>query len=248
MTRQEELREQYEDALFTLLMEEVAVAEGEEFLRESEALRGDPEAAVPEEVIRRCRRTINRCFSRQRRRSLARQFRWVFQKASVVALLGVLLFSAVYAISPEFRVGVLNLVVETLDESTDVSFGVGSTDRETPGALQLEIGWLPDDCELFDEGETTVNAWKYYNVVGENSGILKIDIIKNDGQLTSWDADEVDSIYIEVNGLPGIVARKNAEISLTLVDLEKAITINVWSNVTNLEDIVQIAENIGYQW
>ena len=246
MTRQEELREQYEDALFTLLMEEVAVAEGEEFLRESEALRGDPEAAVPEEVIRRCRRTINRCFSRQRRRSLARQFRWVFQKASVVALLGVLLFSAVYAISPEFRVGVLNLVVETLDESTDVSFGVGSTDRETPGALQLEIGWLPDDCELFDEGATTVNAWKYYNVVGENSGILKIDIIKNDGQLTSWDTEGTHYIPIEINSLQGMVANKDGEISLTAIDLTKAVTINIWSSSLKLDDILLIAQNMKY--
>lgn len=242
MTRQEELREQYEDALFTLLMEEVAVAEGEEFLRESEALRGDPEAAVPEEVIRRCRRTINRCFSRQRRRSLARQFRWVFQKASVVALLGVLLFSAVYAISPEFRVGVLNLVVETLDESTDVSFGKEGT--EEAASLQLEVGWVPEGAALTDEGQNSTRSWKYYKVDGTYN--LKIDVMQNEGQLTSWDTEDSVVVPITIGERAGQLIINDNIIYLAIIDIERSVTITVWSDGIRQEEIIRVGESIRY--
>ena len=238
MTRQEELREQYEDALFTLLMEEVAVAEGEEFLRESEALRGDPEAAVPEEVIKRCRRTINRCFSRQRRRSLARQFRRVFQKASVVALLGVLLFSAVYAISPEFRVGVLNLVVETLDES------FGKEGIEEAASLQLEVGQILEGFWRIEKGANSTHIWEYYEDDSGNS--YKIDLIENTGQLTSWDTEDAQTIPISINGIDGFVSLKDEDGKLTLIDVERSITLTIRSHGIELESLIQIAENLYF--
>lgn len=242
MTRQEELREQYEDALFTLLMEEVAVAEGEEFLRESEALRGDPEAAVPEEVIRRCRRTINRCFSRQRRRSLARQFRWVFQKASVVALLGVLLFSAVYAISPEFRVGVLNLVVETLDESTDVSFGKEGT--EEAASLQLEVGWVPEGFYTTETGASELQAWHY--LANENGAEIKIDLVYGNRQITSWDTEDVTEMPISIGNLSGSIVNKNEQYTLSLVDADRSLILAIRTAKISMEDLVSLAENIKF--
>ena len=242
MTRQEELREQYEDALFTLLMEEVAVAEGEEFLRESEALRGDPEAAVPEEVIRRCRRTINRCFSRQRRRSLARQFRWVFQKASVVALLGVLLFSAVYAISPEFRVGVLNLVVETLDESTDVSFGKEGT--EEAASLQLEVGWVPEGFYTTETGASELRAWHYLN--SDDDSEIKIDLTYGNKQQASWDTEDTSEVQVNIGSLSGSISSKNKQLTLTLVDPTRSLILTIRTTGVSQKDLILLAEKITF--
>lgn len=50
MTRHERLLEEYEDAYFALLMEEVAKQEGERLEALNETLQSDPEAAVPEEL------------------------------------------------------------------------------------------------------------------------------------------------------------------------------------------------------
>ena len=58
MTDHERLREQYEDALFALLMEGVAESEGEEALRLNEELKKDPNAEVPKDVQKRCEKTI----------------------------------------------------------------------------------------------------------------------------------------------------------------------------------------------
>ena len=47
MNKNEQLHEQYEDALFALLMNEVAEANGNELMQKNEELLADPDAAVP---------------------------------------------------------------------------------------------------------------------------------------------------------------------------------------------------------
>lgn len=47
MTKHEKLQEQYEDALFALLMEEFAAEEGKSALEENERLKCDPAFDVP---------------------------------------------------------------------------------------------------------------------------------------------------------------------------------------------------------
>ena len=53
MTHREELMEKYEDALFELLMDEVAQVEGEKAIQLNEKLNSDPQYAVPESVQKR---------------------------------------------------------------------------------------------------------------------------------------------------------------------------------------------------
>ena len=54
MTNHERLTEQYEDALFALLMDSVAEEEGKQALELNERLKADPAAEVPESARRRC--------------------------------------------------------------------------------------------------------------------------------------------------------------------------------------------------
>ena len=98
MARQEELVERYEDALFTLLMNGVAEAEGKRLLEESAELKKDPSAAVPERVNRRCIRTINRAFAREKRIAFQRTSRRVLQRAAIVAVASALLLTVACAI------------------------------------------------------------------------------------------------------------------------------------------------------
>ena len=72
MNRHEELQDRYEDALFALLMDKIAMVEGEEVLEEIERLKSDPEAAIPEDVDRRCLQTIQRHFAKRKARTVGR--------------------------------------------------------------------------------------------------------------------------------------------------------------------------------
>ena len=69
MTRHERLLENYEDAYFALLMEDVAQMENARLDRFNTELQNDPHAAVPEGLTKRCLKTINAHFSNMRRSS-----------------------------------------------------------------------------------------------------------------------------------------------------------------------------------
>ena len=66
MTDREKLEENFEDALFALLMDDIAREEGERLLRENEALQAEPNAPRPDEE--RCMRTIRRAGTKWPRR------------------------------------------------------------------------------------------------------------------------------------------------------------------------------------
>ena len=65
---QNELWERYEDAMFTLLMDEVAHQEGQEQLEWKKQLNNDPSAALPEEVRKKGEQTIPRLLIRKHKK------------------------------------------------------------------------------------------------------------------------------------------------------------------------------------
>lgn len=66
MKSREQLQEEYEEALFTLMMDYVAQADGKQYLEENERLKNDPAAQIPESVDQRCLQTIQRAFQRRK--------------------------------------------------------------------------------------------------------------------------------------------------------------------------------------
>lgn len=72
MNRREQLQDQYEDALFALLMDEIATIEGQKAEEENRRLQNDPSAAVPEDLDRRCMQLIHRHFAKQKARAAGR--------------------------------------------------------------------------------------------------------------------------------------------------------------------------------
>lgn len=72
MTHQDELRENYEDALFALLMNSWAEEEGKRLNEENERLKADPAFEVPESFDRRSLRAIRRYSLMRKLRSYAK--------------------------------------------------------------------------------------------------------------------------------------------------------------------------------
>ena len=60
MTRHEQLVENYENALFELLMEGVIEREGEQIEKENEQLKNGPGFSVPPELDKRCMASIKK--------------------------------------------------------------------------------------------------------------------------------------------------------------------------------------------
>lgn len=77
MKSREQLQEEYEDALFALMMNYVTEAEGKRLRAENEALKQDPTAQIPEHLDQRCLQTIQRAFLRKKIFAAIRIIVWV---------------------------------------------------------------------------------------------------------------------------------------------------------------------------
>ena len=155
MNRHEQLVENYEDALFKLLMESVVEYEGNQIQKEIEQFNNNPNFSVPPELDRRCLRTINKITRRKRALRTGKKVYRVFSKFSVAAVIAMALFTSAYAAFPEVRISTLNLLIEVSDISTELSFVDNSdiiTDQTMPKHLALQPGKRLDSCRLYAAG------------------------------------------------------------------------------------------------
>ena len=92
-----------EEALFTLLMDQVARQENQQAREAMERLARDPSAAVPALSQRRCMQTIQRGLLRRDLRSAGRVLRRLAGRAAVILAVAALCFSVAFAVSPTLR-------------------------------------------------------------------------------------------------------------------------------------------------
>ena len=111
MNRRDELRDRYEDALFAMLMDEIAEKEAAMAQEENERLKDDPAAAVPEDVDRRCLQTISRYFTKQKRRDYTVK---ALKYALLAVGLAVIMFTMAFASSENVRVNTMNLIYKSV--------------------------------------------------------------------------------------------------------------------------------------
>lgn len=201
MTRREMLVEQYEDALFALLMDEVAEAEGQKALEENQRLRESGELVIPDNLRQRCHSAIAKGFAGQELRRVGRGVSRVVTKVALVALVGILLFTTVFATSEDFRVKTLNLVLEVFEDHTEITLApdesiASSVDSVVP---QLTAGWLPEGFALVEEGGNSVRVWKNYLKEDTETRISIFACDLRSGGM-NFDTEEVELLPIQING------------------------------------------------
>ena len=260
MTRHEQLLENYENALFALLMDEVAQQEGEKLREENRRLQADPEAAVPPQTERRCLRTIRSALSRTKRKSALRTARRVFSKVAVVAAACMMLFVAVYAAVPEVRVGTLNLLIEVSDVSTKLKLtGTGSVPEQPSstaddGGITL-MGYhfpvppegfvLDEELAFIDDNSATV--W----FIKSETEYLYYDVsIVGEGTNTYVDTEDAKVTQIEIHGYDGLLIEKvnlvGPEVHIIWGDTDRGAFCSIFGTGVDAEVIVSLAEQVRY--
>lgn len=186
MTRHERLLENYEDAYFALLMEDVAQMENARLDRFNTELQNDPHAAVPEELTKRCLKTINAHFSNMRRSSSLRIVKKAINLAAILITISTLLFTSAFAISDEFRTATLNLVITANEKYTQLKMKQEDPPQESGNSMVTDnneffknicLAWLPDgyeylsgeyDGDFFEQLSDPNNLyWNYFHQTGE---------------------------------------------------------------------------------
>lgn len=110
MSNREQLFEKYEDALFSLLMDDLAEVEGERLLELNEELKKDPDAAVPIDVQQRCIDVINREFAKKKRTASRQRAKKVLKILPWAVVIAMALMAVAMAAFPSFRAGIYSII------------------------------------------------------------------------------------------------------------------------------------------
>lgn len=234
------INEQFEDAVFSMLMADVAEAEGKRLLEVNKQLQGDPEAAVPEEVSSRCLKAIKREFNRRNLRNIRRTCAKVFQRVAIVVLVVVACFSTMFVTSEAFRVEVMNYVIEIFDEKIDL--GIVSDDGLS-SEVDLNVNWVPEGYVLAVEGRNSMRIWKQYEN-GDNH--IKISVFMIDENSTvSVDTEDADATFVDVSGIQAVLTKKEDTSQIAWISAEDKVAVIVKSNSADIDAIMHVAENIS---
>lgn len=242
MTKQEMLYEQYNDALFRLLMHSVAQHQGQQYQEENQALKAQ-EGGPSETAKHRCLRTISRQVRRGHARAAARTASRVLSKAAVVMLLVISCLTAAFAVSPVFRSDALRWAVATFGDHAEYRF------NQTEGGVQyqgIEVGWLPEGYELVESRATNRTILRRYTKSGadmkqridirimdfSDEGVFKIDT----------EADEVYQVLVQ-NTLATVIERDNSVQLIWMYPESNCIIMLCGDNIST-ETALRIAQSI----
>ena len=256
MTQREQLRDNYEDALFALLMDEFAEREGERLLKENERLKLDPDIVVSDELDKRCIKTIDRTLAKGRRRKVKYAAYRVISRVAVAVLAVAVLFGTAYAAFPEVRIKTLNLIIELSEKAASLTLdGTNSNmqgDDEIPSALNkngtLRGYLLPSLPEGFVANYET-STHRSAEISYENGQGARVDfsIIDSNGTVANRDTEDAQKIEnVSIHGYSGLLIEKGDSISLTWADTDQNNFITIYSIGIGKKTTLSYAEAIKF--
>lgn len=250
MTHRKKLQEQYEEAVFALLIDEVTEQERQELLAEAQRLNRDPDAAIPKELDRKCRRIIRGAARKEKRKTTGRVTVKVIQRVAVVVLAAALLFGIAYAAIPEFRVGVLNLVLEVTEVSTNLKLKPGSANTAEPAFDSVVycygVPQIPGEYGLdFVAEEETARFYSYKNKDGDfiQANFFLGDIGTNMG-IDTEDAQTVT--HVVVNGYEGICVEKNGTVQVAWADTDRQVFASLYCAALDKKTVLEMTQVMKY--
>ena len=241
MTHREELYEKYQDALFALLMDEGANAEGKKALEENERLKKDPTAGVPPEVSERCLKRIDREFRKQDTKKMRKVTFKVAQYVAIIMLTGLLFFTGAFALSDAFRSATLNLIIKNWGDSIDFYFTHEDENEET----QVQIGWLPDGVSLLETTTDTMGIVYIYGDKKDKNLVIAYYLVA--GSSFSFDTENADYISdILINDHQAILIKKGDAVQIIQNLPEKNALLHITGENISESDMIRCAESIIY--
>lgn len=239
MTKHEKLQEQYEDALFALLMEEFAAEEGKSALEENERLKRDPAFDVPPDVRQRCLKTIAKTCTKQSLRRTGKSFCKVFTKVAVVATVCMLLFTTAIAVSPTLRATTFNLIISAFEDRTELWLEDSTNDS---GPDHVSAGWLPNGYQLMEEEK---NTFQIRNIYGDqNSNSVFVNVLRRSSNVVGVDTEKADVETADINGHFAMIIQKDNISQVVWANETLGYQVVIESESLPSDSLMKIAENL----
>lgn len=252
MTRREQLWENYEEAVFALLMDEIAAEEGKRLLDENERLKRDPSAAIPDEVDRRCRAAIRRSFARQRKQRTAIGAYRVMRRICVAVVVCMLLFATAFAAFPQFRANTLNLLIQIGNISTSLRLtNENIHDSSCPSGNGTLFNYtMPDVPDGFTE---TFRSESERSILirfeDQDGAAIHFSLIKasTEGKYNIDTEDARQIKPITIHGYDGLLIEKNDTLSIVWADTEQRTFLSVYGRGVGADTLMTLAEGLLLQ-
>lgn len=251
MTRREQLVEQYEDALFELLMDDVAESEGEKFEKLNDSLNSDLSAEVPEELNTRCLHTIKKEFAKENKTAIRHTVAKAFRVASAVALIAMLLFTTAFAAFPPVRIQTLNMIIEAFGDHATIQFDSPSMNDSAKSDSNMSstqlLSWIPADLSVADEWEN--DFARYIELRGNNGEEVSVTALSVSQTLVSdFNTENMERKSAFIHGKEVALYEGSTEegstFSVAWTDEDKEKLIHVWGKGITVDEFISIANGV----
>ena len=257
--KHEQLMAQYEDAVFALMMESIAETEGQQVLQLNQRLEDSVDGDSYESVNKRMEERIRKAFKEKKRKLGFQSIRSAGKRIALIAAAAAMMFTGVYAANEEFRVFVLNTVLEVHESYTRLTFVPEPAASTTPGQYYgVAADWIPEGYELtfgWDNGGGSLAVFK--NIIGS---VIEIDITRySETTVCNIDTEASTKVDTVIQGIPAFLYIKdpdavrvryaqNPDITseMTVLWIDEVQQIFTTIHATNLseEEIIRIAEGV----
>lgn len=246
INKREQLQDNFENAVFALLMDEFAVSEGEKALQENELLKRDSTAAVPEKTRKRCKKTIQMYYAAKTARTAGRTTVKTLRRVAVAGFAATLLFVSALAVSPDFRNNTLNVVIEIFEDRTIIQAEPG--DLSMPSSV--EAVWLPEGyaLESFDPGRVFIEV--IYKTDSGKEIQINISSMNSNKAIDSEGAEigtfminDIEAVSISKQGIDGYGNPYESNRVIWLDPVNECY-IDIISYQENIETLAQVARSL----
>lgn len=248
MSNREQLFEKYEDALFALLMDDLAEVEGERLLELNEELKADPDAAVPIDVQQRCIAVINREFAKKKRTASRQRAKKVLKILPWAVVIAMALMAVAMAAFPSFRTGVLNIFTsDAVDhESWIISGEKNSIPSDSINGLSFSTS-VPSNFAVEDISKSDYNERVFYRDTSDPNVFFTILVSKSDNVSINIDTENVSiENEIVIQGYTAKIIKKDNSIRLFWANPDIACTLVIEGEGLSASQIESIARSMVF--
>lgn len=252
-------QEEYEDALFALLIGEAMST----YQEEAEVLEQTADVEIPKDVDERLRKFIATYQPEKSKKPRAhrRSMKQVLRHTAIAAAAAVCITGTAFAAFPDFKIAVYNLCINARDGMMDFNFeaddettSVQHTSETIAPEDDFVVGWLPegfyqDGDPLIMEGFITEYSYLSDSMPKEEAELkafIHISKTMGDATTTSIDTEDCDVRDVMVGDTQAVFTSKRTldEISLTWQVGEKSELMRIVASGISEDDLIKIAQNI----
>ena len=244
MHEQEKLYEQYEDAVFALLMDKVAEENGKKLLQQNEELLADPDAAVPETLSKRCLRTIEKAYRKSQWKAAAKKVTRALNRVALWILVPLFLFGTAFAASETVRVKTLNFLVTNFEFGTEFRIDNSASSAQQESMMPTIENCIPSDYELVAQSSTSL--FENYMYANDSDSEVNITIysLENTGGAVTIDTEDAEVWYNTIFDQSVMFVQKADTYQAVWTDIEAQKMYALTSSNTALDVVCGIVEKV----